>query len=136
MSFEAELRLPGAKPYEYVNIVVRGEKYEDFVNDLRRASNAVEEIRDLHRAAADVMLFKSAVKPAPKAEFSIFGSDKPNPLADVFSSGFGNDDAQRLIERELDARVIEETPTAKPWERPKPQEQTAPPAQTSKVNLF
>jgi hypothetical protein len=132
MSFEAELRLPGAKPYEYVNIVVRGEKYEDFVNDLRRASNAVEEIRDLHRVAADVMLFKSAVKPAPKAELSIFGSDKPNPLADVF----GNDDAQRLIERELDARVIEETPTAKPWERPKPQEQTAPPAQTSKVNLF
>jgi hypothetical protein len=112
MSFEAELRLPGAKPYEYVNIVVRGEKYEDFVNDLRQVGSAVEEIRYHHRKAADIMLTKPTAAVAKVA----------NPDRVTAAS------ATELITTELGGKVIEETSTVPPWERQKPQ--------TTSVSLF
>jgi len=112
MSFEAEFRLPGSKPYEYINIVVRGNDEREFDQDLN-AINAelVTKLKDIHRLAADIVAARQAAAPVV------------NPQRTTVVS------ATDLITSELGGTVVSETITdVKPWERPKPA--------TSSVNLF
>lgn len=114
MSFEAELRLPGVKPYEYVNIVVRGDSYQEFKGDLDALEmNLVGQIRDVHRMAATIMLDRGN---------TVVTNKVANPDRVTAAS------ATELITTELGGKVIEETSTVPPWERQKPQ--------TTSVSLF
>lgn len=111
MSFETELRLPGSKPYEYVNITVKGDTIAEFDADLDSVSDElVEKLRGIHRMAADIMLARKASTPVA------------NPQRTTVVS------ATDLITTELGGTVISETENVKPWERAKPAAQS--------VNLF
>jgi len=105
VSFEAELRLPGSKPYEYINIVIRGNDEREFDQDLAAVNEElVRKLTALHRMAADIVMARSAQ--APKPATTVVVPEK---------------DAATLVKEELGGVVVSETATAvKPWERAKP----------------
>jgi len=115
MSFEAELRLPGAKPYEYINLVIRGDDAANFDAELSKVNtDLIRKINEIHRAAADIVASRAthttSIANPDRTSISIT-EDVPRAVAPT---------AEELITTELGGKVIEATENVKPWERPKP----------------
>lgn len=111
MTFSTELRLPAKQQFAYINITVTGETIEEFNENLADLSQSTfDDLKRIHDQACDTVnpsTSRANVAKAKAASVTILDSqDKAT--------------ASELIKSELGGKVVSETETKKPWDRPKP----------------